>query len=160
MTKKYSTKKALVASILSLMLCFTMLLGTTFAWFTDSVTSAGNIIQSGELDVAMNWAEGQNDPTAASTAWTDASKGAIFNYDNWEPGYVMARHIRITNEGSLALKYIVKIVANGDVSDLANVIDVYYLDPAEQIDRADLTEDNKLGTLTQVLANLADTAYG
>ena len=58
MTKKYSTKKALVASVLSLVLCFSMLIGTTFAWFTDSVTSAGNIIKTGNLDVEMYWADG------------------------------------------------------------------------------------------------------
>ena len=52
-------------------------------------------------------------------------------------------------------------MANGEVSDLADVIDVYYVDPAQQIaDRTDLTDDNKLGTLTDVLANLANTANG
>ena len=161
MTKTKSTKHALVMSVMALFLCFTMLLGTTFAWFTDSVTSAGNIIQSGTLDVEMHWAEGTKDPSAADTTWTDASTGAIFNNDKWEPGYVEVRHIKIANEGTLALKYQIKIVANGEVSDLADVIDVYYVDPAQQIaDRTALTDDNKLGTLTDVLANLANTANG
>ena len=159
MTKKYSTKKALMASALSLLLCFSMLIGTTFAWFTDSVTSANNIIKSGSLDVGMYWADGTEAPDSAT--WTDASTGAIFNYDKWEPGYVEVRHIKIANVGTLALKYQIKIVANGEVSDLADVIDVYYVDPAQQIaDRTDLTDDNKLGTLTDVLANLANTANG
>ena len=159
MTKKYSTKKALVASLLSLVLCFSMLLGTTFAWFTDSVTSANNIIKSGNLDIEMYWAEGTEDPTNAS--WTDASTGAIFNYDNWEPGYVEVRHIKIANEGTLALKYKVQIVANGEVSDLADVIDVYYVDPAVQVaDRAALANAPKLGTLTEVLAGLGESGNG
>ena len=128
MTKKYSTKKALVASVLLLALCFSMLVGTTFAWFTDSVTSSGNIIKSGTLDVEMYWAKGTEDPDNAN--WTDASTGAIFNYDKWEPGYAEVRHIKIANEGTLALKYKVNIIANGEVSDLADVIDVYYVDPA------------------------------
>ena len=159
MTKKYSTKKALVASMLSLVLCFSMLIGTTFAWFTDSVTSANNIIKSGNLDVEMYWAEGTEDPTNAS--WTDASTGAIFNYDKWEPGYVEVRHIKIANEGSLALKYKVLIQANGEVSDLADVIDVYYVDPAIQVaDRAALANAPKLGTLTEVLAGLGESGNG
>ena len=159
MTKKYSTKKALVASLLSLVLCFSMLIGTTFAWFTDSVTSANNIIKSGNLDIEMYWAEGTEDPTNAS--WTDASTGAIFNYDNWEPGYVEVRHIKIANEGTLALKYKVQIVANGEVSDLADVIDVYYVDPAIQVaDRATLANAPKLGTLTEVLAGLGESGNG
>ena len=159
MTKKYSTKKALVASLLSLVLCFSMLIGTTFAWFTDSVTSANNIIKSGNLDIEMYWAEGTEDP--ANVSWTDASTGAIFNYDNWEPGYVEVRHIKIANEGTLALKYKVQIVANGEVSDLADVIDVYYVDPAIQVaDRAALVNAPKLGTLTEVLAGLGESGNG
>jgi len=144
---------------MAMLLCFTMLLGTTFAWFTDSVTSGNNIIKSGTLDVEMYWADGTEAPDSAT--WTDASTGAIFNYDKWEPGYVEVRHIKIANVGTLALKYQIKIVANGEVSDLADVIDVYYVDPAVQVsDRAQLTDANKLGTLTEVLANLANTANG
>ena len=101
MTNLKTTKRALLSSVVALLVCFTMLLGTTFAWFTDSVTSAGNIIQSGNLDIEMYWAEGTEDPN--TTSWTNASTGAIFDYDNWEPGYVEVRHIKIANEGTLAL---------------------------------------------------------
>ena len=47
MTNAKSTKRALIVSILALVLCFTMLLGTTYAWFTDEVTSSGNKVQAG-----------------------------------------------------------------------------------------------------------------
>ena len=161
MTKKYSSKKALIASLLSVVLCFTMLVGTTFAWFTDSVTSAGNIIKSGNLDVEMYWADGTGAVPTNEAGWTDASTGAIFDYNNWEPGYVQVRHIKIENKGSLALNYRVNIVANGAVSDLADVIDVYYVDPAVQvIDRTALESVPKLGTLTEVLAGLGETGSG
>ena len=162
MTKKHSTRRALVTSVLALALCFTMLLGTTYAWFTDSVTSANNIIKTGNLDVEMYWADGTLAvPADESADWADASTGAIFDYALWEPGYVQVRHIKIANVGSLALKYSVSIVANGLVSDLSDVIDVYYVDPAVQVaDRTALTESNKLGTLTEVLAGLGDTASG
>ena len=161
MNKKYSTKRALIASILSLCLCFTMLIGTTFAWFTDSVTSSGNVIQTGQLKVAMYWAEGDENPEAV-TEWTNAKGGKIFNNDKWEPGYVEAKHIKIANEGTLALKYQMRILANGIVSELADVIDVYYffetendkdLTGAVQLDRAEFTDANKLGTLSHVLKN-------
>ena len=159
--KMYSTKKALTLSVLSLAVCFAMLLGTTFAWFTDSVTSANNIIKSGNLNVEMYWADGTKAVPTERDGWTDASTGAIFDYDNWEPGYVQVRHIRIANEGSLSLKYKVMIVANGEVTDLADVIDVYYVDPAEQIaDRTELTDNKKLGNLTTVLSNLGETGSG
>ena len=157
-----STKKALIASLLSVVVCFSMLVGTTYAWFTDSATSANNMIQTGNLDVEMFWADGtQAVPAADSTDWIDASTTAIFDYDNWEPGYVQVRHIKIANTGSLALKYKVLIVADGEVSALADVIDVYYADPAVQVaDRTALSDDNKLCTLSEALANLDASGNG
>ena len=162
MTKAKTTRRALVSSVIALFLCFSMLLGTTFAWFTDSVTSSGNVIQSGTLDVTMEWYDGKEAvPAKDSDDWKDASEGAIFNSTLWEPGYAEVRHIKIANEGTLALKYKLHIIANGDVSALADVIDVYYVDPATQIaDRTALTEDRKLGTLTDVLAGLDTSGYG
>ena len=162
MTKQKSTKRALLLSALSLLMCVSMLIGSTFAWFTDSVTSSGNIIKSGTLDVTMEWADGTKAvPADDSNEWTDASKGAIFNSELWEPGYTEVRHIKIANEGTLALKYQLNIIANGEVSKLADVIDVYYVDPAVQVaDRTALTDANKLGTLTDVLANISTTASG
>ncbi|MBO5355401.1 MAG: leucine-rich repeat protein [Clostridia bacterium] len=164
MKKTYSTKKALIVSALSLFLCIAMLAGSTFAWFTDSVKSENNIIQTGNLDVAMYWAEGGKDvPAVGDAAWIDASKGAIFNHGNWEPGYTQARHILIANEGSLALNYRLRIVANGAVSKLADVIDVYYVKDTTQAIGRDLKGCTKIGTLTQVLGtafNLSNTVNG
>ena len=161
MTNKYSLKRALISSVMALFLCFSMLVGTTFAWFTDSVTSASNVIKSGTLDVEMHWAEGTKDPNADDTAWTDASTGAIFNNDKWEPGYVEVRHIKISNVGTLALKYQLHIYANGDVSDLADVIDVYFVDPAVQVaDRTALDNIEPVGTLAEVLAGMPGNASG
>ena len=162
MKKQKSAKRALLMSALSLLLCVSMLIGSTFAWFTDSVTSAGNIIKSGTLDVEMYWADGTEAvPAADSTDWINAASGAIFNYDKWEPGYTEVRHIKIANVGTLALKYQLNILPNGEVSKLADAIDVYYLDPAAQLsDRASIDAQYRLGTLTEVLAGMSTTASG
>ncbi|MBP3605376.1 MAG: hypothetical protein J6J66_02140 [Clostridia bacterium] len=161
MTNSKTTKRALLSSVITLLVCFSMLLGTTFAWFTDSVTSANNVIKSGTLDVEMHWAKGNEDPDAAATVWTDASTGAIFESDKWEPGYVEVRHIKISNVGTLALKYQLRIAANGDVSDLSDVIDVYFVDPAVQVaDRTALDGIAPVGTLTEVLAGMPENASG
>ena len=150
MTNNKNTKKTLLASVLSMVLCVVMLVGVTFAWFTDSVTSSGNIIQSGTLDVALEWANATD--ALESVTWNDASDDAIFNYDKWEPGYTDARHVRISNNGSLALKYEVRIAATGEVSELADVIDVYYIAGGQQIQSSEsLNDANKIGTLSQVL---------
>ena len=161
MTNTKNTKRALLSSVMALLLCFTMLLGTTFAWFTDSVTSAGNIIQTGELKVGFEWADGTTDPS--NTTWKDASEGAIFDYANWEPGYAVARHLKVSNEGTLALNYQMRIVANGIVTKLADVIDVYYFAEDKALVRDDIADAEYLGTLAEVLGtekNLSKKVYG
>ncbi len=153
---KKATKNTLVFSMLILILCMAVLIGSTFAWFTDSVTSENNVIKSGTVDVQMDWLDGTQNPYDESAAWIDAANGAIFNYEKWEPGFAQVRHIKISNIGTLALKYKLNIIANGTVSDLADVIDVFYVDPAVAVtNRADLNDSNKIGTLSDVLQNLA-----
>ena len=157
MNNKKSTKRALFSSVLSLVLCMAMLIGSTFAWFTDSVTSGNNIIKSGTLDVAMEWANGKEDPATAT--WTDASTGPIFNNDLWEPGYTEARHIKITNKGTLAMNWTLAIAPNGNVSALADVIDVYLygagelsaLNARQVADRESLAGFEYVGTLSEVI---------
>jgi predicted ribosomally synthesized peptide with SipW-like signal peptide len=156
-----STKKALLSSILALMLCLTMLIGTTFAWFTDSVTSASNIIKSGNLDVGLE----QKDMSEAT--YKDAEDGAIFDYQLWEPGYTQVKNIKISNKGSLAFKYQLNIYssvkpATGE-ANLADVIDVYAFEGERtDITRADLTDANKIGNLSSFMdgADPDGAAYG
>ena len=95
---KRTTKSALLTSSISLLLCFAMLLGTTFAWFTDTVTSANNIIKSGNLDITLEYLKGDE--------WVDV-KGAsdILTNELWEPGVTEVAYLKLKNAGSLALKY-------------------------------------------------------
>lgn len=101
MTSKKNTRRALFVSVMSLILCCAMLMGTTFAWFTDSVTSDNNIINAGNLDVEMYYqTEGQSD-------WTmvDANTNVFKNDTLWEPGHTEVVKLKVVNAGSLALKY-------------------------------------------------------
>ena len=98
MTNTKSTKRALISSVVALFLCFAMLIGTTFAWFTDSVASANNIIKSGNLDIVLEYWDGDS--------WEDvAGKSDILTNTLWEPGVTEIAYFRIANAGSLALKY-------------------------------------------------------
>ncbi len=118
------TKQALMLSVVSLILCISMLLGTTYAWFTDNVTSSGNIIQSGNLDAEMYWTD-----DLASGDWYNAeteADGVPFDYDNWEPGYTEVRYVKIKNAGNLAFKYSLTLGSVAEVGKLAEVIGVYY----------------------------------
>ena len=97
MSKK-NTKRALIMSVISLLACVSMLVGSTFAWFTDSVTSANNIIKSGNLDIELEYWDGDE--------WVDVSgKSDILTNTLFEPGVVEVAYLRIANAGSLALKY-------------------------------------------------------
>ena len=109
---KNSTRNALVSSIVSLLLCLSMLVGTTFAWFTDSVTSANNIIKSGNLDVTFEYSLDNG------TTWKNvASSTEIFDKDAlWEPGYTDVVYLRVRNVGTLALNYQVGITKNAETS--------------------------------------------
>ena len=96
--KKQNTKRTLLMSALSLLLCVSMLVGTTFAWFTDSVTSGNNIIKSGNLDIELEYWNG--------TQWVDVSgKSDILTNTLWEPGVTEVAYLRVKNAGTLALKY-------------------------------------------------------
>ena len=98
MTNARNTKKSLSVSILALLLCFSMLMGTTFAWFTDSVASENNVIKSGNLDIELEYWNG--------TEWVDvAGKSDILTNTLWEPGVTEVAYLRVANAGSLALKY-------------------------------------------------------
>ena len=140
-------KNKLLLSAISLFLCFAMLIGTTYAWFTDSVTSEGNIIQTGNLQVGMQWSNTLL--TADSNEWNDVN-GAIFTYNNWEPGYTDVKYVKITNNGSLNLKWKLNIEAEAQVSALADIIDVYYVNPVT-VSISSLDGLTSAGKLTKVL---------
>ncbi len=99
MTNSKTTKRALFSSVVALLLCFTMLLGTTFAWFTDSAASGSNVITAGNLDIVVEY-------TLDGTTWKDLDGATdLFQKGLWEPGHTEVVLLKITNNGSLALKY-------------------------------------------------------
>lgn len=143
------TRNSIITSAISLLLCIIMLAGSTFAWFTDIVASNGNIIQSGNLDAQLHWSDKLLD--ADSSEWIDAEGSKVFDYDRWEPGYTELRYIKVTNAGSLNLKWKLTVEANGPVTSLADVIEVYYVNPVTG-ELASLDGLESVGTLTEVMA--------
>ncbi len=114
MTKQKNTKRALLASILSMMLCMAMLVGSTFAWFTDSVTSGKNRIVAGNLDVELEYStDGASWKTVdANTNLFKTTEGE--NATLWEPGHTEYVYLRVRNAGTLALKYQFTVNVYGD----------------------------------------------
>ena len=127
MTSSKSTKRALVSSALAIIMCVAMLIGATFAWFTDTASTAVNKIQAGTLDVALemkdasgNWvnAEGQ------TLTWKKAARAPADEQILWEPGCTYELpELRIVNKGNLALKYKIQITGIQGDAKLNEVID-------------------------------------
>ena len=102
MESSKSTKRALLTSALALLLCVTMLVGATFAWFTDTASTGVNKIQAGNLDIKVEYritADGNWQLLDNATDLFGAA-GTLF-----EPGHTRVVELRITNAGNLALKY-------------------------------------------------------
>ncbi|MBR5500491.1 MAG: SipW-dependent-type signal peptide-containing protein [Clostridia bacterium] len=150
-----SIKRTMLLSLLSLILLVSMFVGSTFAWFTDQVTSTGNIIKSGRLAIDMQWSTQYN---GVDTEWFDAAGSTakpIFDYDNWEPGYTEVRYIKVSNEGTLAFKYMMSVLPRGEVGKLAEVITVQYDIVTDNADFVPPTAQNRNGS-TQSVGSLQD----
>ena len=112
MTNRKSTKRALLGSIMAMVLCLAMLVGATFAWFTDTASTGVNKIQAGKLDVALEMKDASGNWVSAEGKTLDFVKAADAKGEAilWEPGcnYTLPE-LRVVNNGNLALKYTIKI---------------------------------------------------
>ena len=119
MTNGKSLKRALLSSAFSLIICVAMLIGTTFAWFTDTASTAVNKIQAGNLKVDLEMQKPDGSWVSAKGETLEFKKAADAPADEkvlWEPGctYELPK-LRVINKGNLALKYTVEITGiNGD----------------------------------------------
>ena len=100
--KLKSKKSALLLSFTSLLLCFAMLAGSTFAWFTDTATTGVNKITSGNLDIKLSY---KNSSTQGEFKTADKDTPVFDENARWEPGHVEYVVLKVSNEGNLALKY-------------------------------------------------------
>ena len=114
------TKKSLVLSCLSMLICVTMLIGSTFAWFTDTASTAVNKIQAGNLDVELEYSKDFSEWTKVTDTTKVFEEGTL-----WEPGRTEIVYLRVKNAGNLALKYTLGIY-NLYENRGKNVFDEYY----------------------------------
>ena len=159
MNQSKAIKRALISSVLAIVLCFAMLLGTTYAWFTDEVKSSTNKVVTGTLKVDLELL----DKTSGNWNSIKATNAPLFNYDKWEPGYTDVKILKVENEGTLALKWVAKFTSESTLSILADVIDVYVCPSASEIgypaDRS-LAGYTKVGTLREFIDTLSTTTWG
>ena len=120
--KLKSKKSALLMSFTSLLLCFAMLAGSTFAWFTDTATTGVNKIVSGKLKVDIVAEDGVTSLTGEDKE-LKFQNNANSNDILWEPGVTfLTQGFKIKNDGNLALKWKMTVnkenVANGKVGSV------------------------------------------
>ncbi len=105
MTNSKSTKRALIASALSIVICLTMLIGSTFAWFTDTETVATSNIVAGTLDIVILDEEGNEKTTALAFEDVNGNSDIL-----WEPNATFRTEgFQLKNVGNLWLKYKLEI---------------------------------------------------
>lgn len=105
MTRSSVTKKALFISTCALLFSMLMMAGSTFAWFTDSVSTGSNKITTGSLKVELLHTNAkvtkEEAVTQSTLLFTDKNGEAI----SWEPGAVAYENFTVKNDGDLALNY-------------------------------------------------------
>ena len=136
MTSSKSTKRALVSSTLAILMCVAMLIGTTFAWFTDTASTAVNKIQAGNLEIELQmkdnngrWVNAEGKILPFLVAGEIPAEGTQIL---WEPGCTYyVPQIRVLNKGNLAVKIEYLPEALGVTGKLAEVLEPVFKTPVD-----------------------------
>ena len=150
MNKIKSTKRALIMSAAAVLMSISMLIGTTFAWFTDTASTGVNKIVSGSLKVDII---GKDSDAHIDTLNFKNAAGAEGEALLWEPGCrYLTEGFRIANKGNLALKWKAQVnkgatAANEGNFDLLDVIDFYLVTKAADGTKTETALDEFTGNL-------------
>ena len=158
MTNRKSTKRALLGSIMAMVLCLAMLIGATFAWFTDTASTGVNKIQAGKLDVALEMKDASGNWVPAEGKTLEFKKAAAGEQVLWEPGctYTLPE-LRVVNNGNLALKYKIQITGIQGDAKLNEVIDWTINDAAIDLTEGHLTAGQQ-GDAFTIKGHMKETA--
>ena len=158
-----ATKRALLTSVMALVMCVVMLVGTTFAWFTDTASTAVNKIQAGNLNVALEMWNGEKWVDAENKTLQFKVNGVIPTAGTqilWEPGCTYELpELRIVNKGNLALKYKISISGAKDATPENDKNDLKLLDVIDwtySVDGAGGGATAKLGTERHLAAKTGE----
>jgi predicted ribosomally synthesized peptide with SipW-like signal peptide len=143
MTNQKSNKRALLLSALSLLMCVSMLIGSTFAWFTDSVTSGRNKIIAGNLDVVLEY------KTPASDEWKEVKEDTVLFSETalWEPGHTEVVALRIRNAGTLSLRYELSTTVYKEKSGVNKDGEIFKLSDYLTVGYSPVQQDNEIGDI-------------
>ena len=153
-------KNKRVMSVLIILLCLSLCIGATYAYFTDSATSSRNKIQAGKLKIDLELLNKD------ALIWNSIkeSQDPIFNYEYWEPGYTDVKLLRVENEETLAIKWEARFIYESEFSALADAIKVYVKTSENEFaypTSRDLDDSWEYqGTLAEFASNIANILNG
>lgn len=120
-----SKLRGLALSMIALVVCVVMFIGTTLAWFTSEVHNTGNRIEAGTM--TMNLLKYNADVAAYENIGEDKLFEGL-----WEPGMTKVAFLAVENAGSLAFNYnIVLNITEGD-KPLSAVLDYAIISPMDK----------------------------
>ena len=155
MNNKRATKRALLTSVMALVMCVVMLVGTTFAWFTDTASTGVNKIQAGNLDIEVEYR------TTADSNWKTLDNATdLFGAADtrFEPGHTRVVELKIKNAGNLALKYKIGMNVVSETAGINKDDDPYKLSNYLKVATTAIMACNTGNPTTDATAAWFDTA--
>lgn len=112
-----SLYRSLCTSLLSTLLSLIMLVGTTFAWFTESITTGVYTITAGNLSTVTSYCTDLTNPNPnwqpLNESNTTLFGGMTFsNTNNTQTAY-----LRLENKGSSPVKYLISFLCSNEKPD-------------------------------------------
>lgn len=131
-----AVKRSIILCALSLALCVALLVGSTFAWFSDSITNSGNTISAGSLQAQWSYRTLNSDDTAEYTAVGEELP--LFSSDTvWQPGEPHGYDFKVENVGSVEFVWELAIdladTAGESQNNLTDVLVVYVNDAQSEV---------------------------
>lgn len=131
-----AVKRSIILCALSLALCVALLVGSTFAWFSDSITNSGNTISAGSLQAQWSYRTLNSDDTAEYTAVGEELP--LFSSDTvWQPGEPHGYDFKVENVGSVEFVWGLAIdladTAGESQNNLTDVLVVYVNDAQSEV---------------------------
>lgn len=146
MSTKKATKRALLTSVLAIVLCLVMLIGSTFAWFTDTASTGVNKIQSGTLDIDVSY-------TLDGEEWAPLNEASdLFGNGLFEPGYTRVVAFKIENKGTLALKYNMSMNIANEKKGVNMAGEEFALSDYLKVKTSPIQEVNQIGDIMVAIA--------
>ncbi len=151
MSDKNNDKKTLLISVISLLVCICLLTGSTYAYFTDSTSSAVNTIRAGNLDISLMYGE----VSGGKIRYTNEVASSTKLFDDkvhWEPGHTDVAYLKVENKGSLALKYTFTVYVSEEIKGMSSLGTELRLSEFLKYDIVDITSTQFFGDREEALS--------